>query len=121
MSNEVETTETSLPRFRQPSDIIEREDGFHIFMDLPGVAKDDLIIDLNENELIVSGKAQVLEAPEEKYLELEFGNGEYKRAFKLSDTVDKEGIEAHLDNGVLEIVLPKSEKATPKRIEIKAG
>ncbi|WP_461211456.1 Hsp20/alpha crystallin family protein [Desulfocurvus sp. DL9XJH121] len=121
MSNEISKTETALPRHRQPSDIIEREDGFHIFMDMPGVPKEGLVIDLKENELVVSGRSEVLTGGEDKFLELEFGDVDYRRAFKLSDTVDSDGIKAHLDNGVLELFLPKAEKVAPKRIEILAG
>jgi HSP20 family molecular chaperone IbpA len=47
----------TLPRFNPDSDILEREDGFHIFMDLPGVSREDLVIDLKENELEITGKA----------------------------------------------------------------
>ncbi|MCK9239612.1 Hsp20/alpha crystallin family protein [Desulfocurvus sp.] len=127
MSNDIAKTQqerqaqSGAPRFRQPSDIIEREDGFHIFMDMPGVAKGDLVIDLEDSELVVSGRA-CAELPEgEKYLEVEFGSCEYRRAFKLSDTVDRERIRASLSNGVLELFLPKAEAAQPRRIEIKAG
>lgn len=126
MSNELKKQdeivhEDTLPRYRQPADILEREDGFHIFMDVPGVSKDELAIDLNENELVVSGRSCAEPAENEKYIEVEFGGCEYRRAFKLSNTVDRENIKAHVNNGVLELHLPKAEKAQPKRIEIKAG
>ena len=113
--------EDNLPRYRQPADILEREDGFHIFMDVPGVSKEELAIDLNENELVVSGRSCPEPAEGEKFIEVEFGGCEYRRAFKLSNTVDREGIKAHVNNGVLELHLPKAQKAQPKRIEIKAG
>lgn len=121
MSNEIKKAEGALPRYRQPSDIIEREDGFHIFMDMPGVPKEGLVIDLKESELVVSGASRSLAGAQDKYLEMEFGDAEYRRAFTLSDTVDREGITAHLENGVLELFLPKAAKASPRRIEIKAG
>lgn len=124
MSNDITKTqqaEVGVPRFRQPADIIEREDGFHIFMDMPGVGRDALAIDLEDSELVVSGRA-CTDLPEgEKYLEVEFGSCEYRRAFKLSETVDRERIRATLTNGVLELFLPKAEAAQPRRIEIKAG
>jgi len=110
-----------LPRFRQPSDILEKEEGYYIYMDLPGVGKDDLVIDLKENEMVVSGKTRYATRPEEKYIEVEFGNCEYRRTFTLSEAVDREKIKANLKNGVLEVHMPKAEKATPKRIDIQAG
>jgi len=121
MTDDIKKTEARLPQHRQPSDIIEREDGFHIFMDMPGVSKEGLLIDLKENELVVSGRSEAVCGGEDKYLEMEFCNTEYRRAFKLSNTVDREGIKAHLVNGVLELHLPKAQKAVPKRIEIQAG
>ncbi len=124
MSNEIaktNETEHSVPRLRQASDIIEREDGFHIFMDMPGVSRDDLSIDLEESELVVTGKARCELAPGEKYIEVEFGGCDYRRAFKLSDAVDREKIKANMNNGVLELFLPKAEAAQPRRIEIQAG
>lgn len=125
MSNDIAKTqtgtETGVPRLRQASDIIEREDGFHIFMDMPGVSKDALSIDLEESELVVGGKAACELDAGEKYIEVEFGGCEYRRAFKLSEAVDREKIRANLKNGVLELFLPKAEAAQPRRIEIKAG
>jgi len=121
MSNKITKSETHLPRFRQASDIIEREDGIHIFMDMPGVSKQNLSIDLEENELVVSGQTRAELAEGEKYIEVEFGSCDYRRAFKLSDAVEREKIKATMTNGVLELFLPKAEAAQPRRIEIKAG
>lgn len=122
MSNDIQkVNETKAPRYRQPSDIVEREDGFHIIMDMPGVPKESLCIDLKENELVVSGEADVFADASGRSLDMEFGSAEYRRAFKLSDAVDREGIKAHFENGVLELHLPKAEKAQPRRIEITAG
>lgn len=121
MTSEIAKNESRLPRYRQPSDIIEREDGFHIYMDMPGVHKEDLSIDLEESELVVTGSTRH-DLPEgEKYLEVEFGSCEYRRAFKLSDAVDREKIKANMNDGVLELFLPKAEAAQPRRIEIQAG
>jgi HSP20 family molecular chaperone IbpA len=111
----------TFPRVRPATDIIEREDGFHIFLDMPGVKRDELVIDLNENELRVSGKAVHPAQVKTDTLSMEFGSGEYIRSFTLSDAVDREGIKAILTNGVLELHLPKVAKVQPKRIEIQAG
>ncbi len=123
MSNETAVRE--LPRHRPATDIIEQEDGFHILMDLPGVTREALHIDLNENELTLSAKtgypANPGEESAEKYAHMEFGGAEYRRTFTLSDTVDQSRIEATLNDGALNLFLPKSEKSQPRRIEITAG
>lgn len=113
--------EKRYPRVRPATDIIEREDGFHIFMDLPGVRKEDLVIDLTENELKVTGRAVHPAQAQTSALNLEFASGEYSRTFTLSDAVDREKIKASMKNGVLELYLPKAERMQPKRIEIQAG
>lgn len=113
--------ETALPRVRPASDIIQREDGFHIIMDMPGLGRDDVVLDLREDELVVSGVMKLAPAEGEKFVEVEFGGREYRRAFTLSDSVDRSKITANFNDGVLEIVLPKAAKAEPRRIEIQAG
>jgi len=119
------TREPRLQRIAPATDIIEREDGFHILMDMPGVRKDDLVIDLDRNEMTVSGAAQ--NGPElcgqvgRSCHHAEFGGTEYARSFTLSDNVDRERISAQFKDGVLDLFLPKSEKAKPRKIEITAG
>ena len=102
-----------------PTDILERDDGFHIFMDLPGVAAEDLLIDLEQNELTVSAKS-LYEVGDPQAMRSEFGPQAYKRVFTLSDMVDRENIKATIKDGVLDLFLPKAESMKPRRIEIKA-
>lgn len=113
--------EEKLPRFRPPADVVEREDGFHVYMDLPGVKREDLVIDLQEGELTVSGVTRYATGDKENYSEMQFGNGEYRRTLAVSDMVDRSAITASLKDGVLELVLPKLEEVKPRRIEIQHG
>lgn len=120
-----------LPKYRPGSDIVEMADGFHIFMDMPGVKKDDLLIDLNEKEVTVSAMgcyppdpAAESSDPEKggrRYTHVEFGGGCFERTFTISDVVDREKITAKLEHGVLNLYLPKSEESKPKRISINVG
>lgn len=117
---------TEVRRMRPAADIVEHEDGFHIYMDMPGVKKEDLAIDLNKNEVTVTAPVRYDEAPGQekggrRYTHVEFGSGLYSRTFTLADSVDREKITAGLTNGVLNLHLPKSEQAKPRRIEINAG
>lgn len=121
MANEVEKkTAPALPRFRPNTDILEREDGFYIFVDMPGVGKDDLSIDLRESELEIRGRAVSPREENARALHVEFGDGEYVRTFAISDGVDHEGIRASLKKGLLELFLPKAARFKPRRIEIQA-
>lgn len=122
MNQNVKTEERSVPRVKPATDIVETEDGFFIYMDMPGISKEALVIDLNEDEIKVSGRT-AYPAPdgEKKLVHVEFGNGEYYRGFTLSHIVDKARIKATLKDGVLELHLPKAEKAQPRKIDIQAG
>jgi len=110
-----------LPRVNPATDILEREDGFHVFMDIPGVRREDLKIDINENELLVTGRALQGASDKESFLEVQFGPGEYVRAISLSELVDRDRIKAVLKDGVLSVHLPKLEKASPRRIPIQGS
>lgn len=122
MTSQVKKSETNaLPRFSPNTDIIEQQDGFHIYMDMPGVARENLVIDLKENDLEISARAVYPRMEGVSNVHLEFGDCEYARSFTISDVVDRENIKANLKNGVLEMFLPKAEKAKPRKIEIQAG
>jgi HSP20 family protein len=111
----------ALPRVSPATDILEREDGFYVYMDIPGVRREDLKIDINENELTVSGRALQGAAEKESFLEVQFGPGEYLRSVSLSDRVDRERIKASLKNGVLTVHLPRQEKLSPRRIPVQTA
>ncbi|MFW5489303.1 MAG: Hsp20/alpha crystallin family protein [Desulfovibrio sp.] len=121
MSTDIQKADAALPKIKPATDIVEQEDGFHIFLDMPGVGMDNMAIDLNENELIVSGTSPHDCDDNRNLAVMEFTGCEYRRTFTLSDAVDKEKIKASMDNGVLTIHLPRRTEDTPKRIQINAG
>lgn len=106
------------PRFVPAADIVEKDGGYHILLDMPGADKNRVTIDLEGKELTVKATALSPEGENEKHFHREFGEGEYVRTFTLSEEVDRNGIEAKLTDGVLSLHLPKAEEALPKRIEI---
>ncbi|OIN98575.1 MAG: molecular chaperone Hsp20 [Desulfovibrionaceae bacterium CG1_02_65_16] len=118
---EARTEAKPLPRVSPATDILEREDGFYVYMDIPGVRREDLKIDINENEMVVTGRAGQAASEKETFLEVQFGPGEYIRAVSLSDLVDREHIKASLKDGVLTIHLPRLEKASPRRIPVQSA
>lgn len=121
MNKEMLQSETKgLPRMKPATDILETAEGFSIYVDMPGVRKEDLVIDLTENELRIGGNSAYLGATNENRIHVEFGNVDYTRAFTLSHIVDREKIKATLKNGVLELLLPKAEKALPRKIQVES-
>ncbi len=101
------------------TDLIETEDAYHIRLDLPGVTKDDVKINLHDNTLSVSGKRDA-EAEDEsaEFVRVERTFGHFYRSFSLPRTINAEGISASFNNGVLTVAVPKSEESKPRQIEI---
>ncbi|AYJ79149.1 MULTISPECIES: Hsp20/alpha crystallin family protein [Aliarcobacter] len=99
----------------------EGEFAYHVDVDLPGVKKEDIKVDLNKGVLTISGERKTKEeVKQEDYYKIETYFGKFSRSFTLPDNVDIENIEAKSDNGVLEIVIPKlKDDVSKKSIEIK--
>ncbi len=94
--------------------------GYYLEIDLPGVKKEDIDISVNDGVLVISGERK-LEKKEEKenYTRIESFFGRFERAFKLPADADLDNIEAKYENGVLKIFIPKKQKESGKKIEIK--
>ena len=107
--------------FTPEVDIFETEKEITLLADMPGVAADDVTIDLKEGVLNLSGEVKPWEGPEETDVLVEFEIGKYYRQFTLSDAIDQDKIDARLEDGVLRLTLPKAQKAVPRQIAVKAG
>jgi len=102
-------------------DIYETEKEIVVLADMPGVTPEKLNITLKDNILTLEGEVDPLESKEERIIFKEFETGRYFRQFSLSHIIDQSKIEANLKDGVLKLVLPKVEAATPRKIEVKEG
>lgn len=108
----------------QPScDVNEAKDHYLVTFDMPGVKKEDIKIEVQGNQLVISGERQreVREEIGEMNLHHERMCGRFERSFTLPATIAAEKIEAHYENGVLNIALPKSEAANGRTIQIQTG
>ena len=102
-------------------DITESDSGITLLADMPGVSKDRLTIKVEGDNLTIEGRAQI-DVPENiELLHSEVRSPYFRRAFTLSRDLDRAKIEATLRNGVLQMHIPKSEEARPKRIEVKVA
>jgi HSP20 family protein len=100
----------------------EGEHAYHVEVDLPGVKKDDIDVDVKDNIVTISGERKSKkEVKEEDYYKVESSYGKFERSFTLPENVDVENIHAESQDGVLEVVIPKLAKAEnkSKKIEIK--
>lgn len=99
-------------------DIFETENDYYLIANLPGVERSNIQVKLDDKSLIVFGKINYEEAVNRKYILNEKEIGNYFRSFKISDSIDKEKINARYDNGQLIVTLPKHDKVKPRKIDI---
>jgi len=101
------------------TDLVETADSYRLHLDVPGMTKDDLKINYQDNQLTVSGERTSDRTGEgEEYVRVERSFGQFYRSFSLPRTVDAQGISASYENGVLTITVPKTEDVKPRQIEI---
>jgi HSP20 family protein len=100
-------------------DLVEADDHFVLKADLPGLAEDDVAIEVQDNVLKISGSREAEhERKEQGWYRLERSYGSFSRSLTLPDGVDADKVEARFDRGVLEIRVPKPEERKPRRISI---
>lgn len=109
---------TNRPVVAPAVDIYENAREYLVLADLPGVAHDGVQIRFEGGELSLAATR-----PDDKatdYLGSEIVDADYRRVFRIPETVDSDKIEARLVDGVLHLVLPKTGKAGPRQITVKA-
>lgn len=108
--------ENGINAFMPKVNTLEGEHAYHIMVDLPGIKKEDINIDLNDNILTIYGSREYKqETKKEDYYKVESSFGKFQRAFSLPENIDTENISASSDNGVLEIVVPKKQQIENKK------
>jgi HSP20 family protein len=113
--NEVVTDKPK--KYTYPLANVMSSDGTYILtLAIPGVAKDDVSIELDKNKLII--KSEIEEDTETKFRLREFNYAKFERAFTLSEDADTDNISAKFENGILTISIPTVEEAGPKKVEI---
>jgi len=103
-------------------DVSETEGEYQIKVEIPDVKKEDVKVTLEEGVLTIQGERK--HEKEEKgtrYHRVERSYGRFVRSFTLPDLIDEGKVKAEFKDGVLNLQLPKSEKAKPKAIEVKVG
>ena len=98
------------------ADIYEIDSGYLIALDLPGIDRDALEIDAEDNRLVVKGTRPIAESKQHR---TERPRGKFLRTFSVPGSVDQAKIAAEYKDGVLQIRLPKRSEQKPKKIDIK--
>jgi len=112
---------TRAGRFFLPEvDIQELNDSLKLFADMPGVKQSDVEVTLDKGILTIVGTVSTEVYQKLTPLYTEYNVGNYFRQFELNEDIDAQRINASMRDGVLELTLPKSERARPQRIEVNA-
>ena len=112
-------TGTTMRRWMPAMDLVESGDEFVLRADLPGLAEDDVKIELEDSTLTISGERKAEhEAKGEGFYRVERATGAFSRSLTLPKGVDPESVSARFDRGVLEVRIPKPAERKPRRISI---
>lgn len=106
--------------FTPAVDIYETSKELIMLVDMPGVDSENVEIDVNNDVLTVVGKVNP-STDDSRELLTEYRTGSYFRSFRITDVVDQSGISAAVTDGVLTVMLPKAEKAVPRKIPIQSA
>lgn len=116
----VSKEETTVPvRYFVPAtDIFEAENGLTVVMEVPGVDRDAIDINLENDVLKVEAKIDPLKYNGMEPLYTEYNVGHFTRSFTLSNKIDQQQISAKLEDGILTLTLKKAQEAMPRKITI---
>ena len=108
-----ETPETTTGRriYRPLTDIVETADWVTLTLEMPGVAAEDVDITLEKRVLTIRGKVHATQPEKLQLAYAEYGEGDFERAFTMSDDFDPDKIGAQVSNGVLTLTLPRAAEA----------
>ena len=116
----VSKEEKTVPaRYYMPTtDIFETEDALVVVMEMPGIEKKDIDVDVENDVVRIEGRIDASKYTGLEPLYTEYSVGHFARRFTISSKIDRQQIGAQLENGVLTLTLKKSKDAMPRRIEI---
>ena len=104
--------------FVPTTDILEDEQSLTVVMEMPGVNKDAVNINLQDRVLTVEGRIDFSKYEQLQPVYTEYNIGNFSRSFSLSNSIDQDKIRADMKDGVLTLTLPKAEEAKPRKIAV---
>jgi HSP20 family protein len=110
------------PAWAPTLDISERKDAYLVTVELPGVKLDDLQITLEDGLLTIQGERHFADdSSDQQFHRVERRYGAFRRSITLPTHVQADAVQATVEDGVLQIMVPKMEEAKPKRIQVRPG
>ena len=114
----LERLATTAPQGWAPAvDLCETQDAFMLTVELPGLTREQIRIDVHDNKLTLQGRRDARVSCDQ-YHQVERGHGEFCRTFLLPHAVIADGVTADLSDGVLTITVPKSPTDAPRRVVV---
>ena len=112
--------ESTIPTraFVPSADIYESESALTVVLELPGVNKDGVDVNIEDSRLTVEGRIDFSRYEGLKPVYSEYNVGPYRRTFQLSSQIDQGRISAEMRDGIITLELPKVEAAKPRRIQV---
>jgi HSP20 family protein len=112
--------ESTIParRYLPVTDIFETDQALTVILEMPGVDKDSVDVRVENSVLSIEGGVDLSKYQGLTPLYIEYNVGNYARSFQLSSTIEQDRITAELKDGIMTLILPKAEKATPRRIAV---
>ena len=104
--------------FVPTADIYETPDALNVILEMPGVEKTNVDIEVKDGVLRVDGRIDLSKYRGLQPLYVEYNIGHYARTFQLSNKIDQDKIAAEMKDGVLSLLLPKAEEARPRTIRV---
>ncbi len=106
------------PGWVPAADLCEVADRYVLTLELPGLTREDVALEVRDNTLTLRGRRPLQGAPDERYQQLERGHGQFARSFRFEEPVSTQAVTADLADGVLTVVVPKIAPTAVRRIEI---
>ncbi len=112
--------ESTIPArvFVPTADIYETQDALNVILEMPGVEKGNVDVNVEDGVLNVEGRLDLTKYQGLQPLYTEYNIGHYSRSFRLSNKINQDKIGAELKEGVLSLTLPKVEEAKPRTIQV---
>ncbi len=112
--------ESTVPgrRYLPVTDIFETEQALTVVLEMPGVGKGGVEVRAENDVLTIEGRVDSERYQGLQPLYIEYNVGDYVRSFQIPNAIDQTRISAELNDGVMTLVLPKAEKAKPRKIKI---
>jgi HSP20 family molecular chaperone IbpA len=112
--------ESTIPAraFVPVADIFETEQALTLKLEMPGVTKDRVDVRVENDVLTIEGRIDFAPYESLRPVYTEYNIGNYTRTFHLSSKIEQDGISASLKDGVMTLILPKVERAKPRKIQV---